>query len=226
MINMAERDFNPNKEKDLEYRRAAIDLRVAIPGIIQSFDPTEQTVVVKPAIRECLVNEGQEIWTDIPPLVDVPIVVPRAGGYALTLPIAPGDECLVVFGDMCMDAWWQSGGTQNQVECRRHDLSDGFAIIGIWSQPHVLPGYSTETAQLRNEAGNAYVEISGATVNIKASTINLEAGVVNVNGNETAFNSTNLSFNGSGSTTIEGKRFLAHTHSGVQTGSGNTGGVA
>lgn len=226
MINMAERDHNPQKEKDLETRRAAIDLRVAIPGIIQSFNPSEQTVEVKPAIRECLVFDGEEQWTDIPLLVDVPIVLPRAGGYSLTMPIKPGDECLVVFSDMCMDAWWQSGGTQNQVECRRHDLSDGFAIIGTWSQPHIIPNYSTGSAQLRNDAGSAVVEISGSTINIRGSAINLEAPNVTVNGATTTVNSTNLKFNGGGSTTIEGKTFLNHQHSGVNAGTSNTGGVA
>lgn len=114
-------------------------------------------------------------------LVDVPIVIPRAGGYALTLPIQAGDECLVVFGDMCMDGWWQSGGVQNQVECRRHDLSDGFAIIGVWSQPRVIPGYSTGSAQLRNDAGSAYVELAGDTINIVGGTVNIKAGRVNIN---------------------------------------------
>lgn len=178
---MAERDYNPNKEKELETRRAAIDLRVAIPGIIQSFDANTQTVVVNPAIRERLVFDGEEEWLNIPLLVDVPIVLPRAGGYSLTMPIKPGDECLVVFSDMCIDAWWQSGGTQNQVECRRHDLSDGFAIIGTWSQPRVISGYSTNSVQLRNDSGSSYVEIAGDTINIKAGTINLNAGRINLN---------------------------------------------
>lgn len=181
MINLNERAPNEERQGRLNERAAAIKTRVAIPGIIQSFDASAQTVTVQPAIREKINNDGTETWTEIPLLVDVPIVIPRAGGYALTLPVKQGDECLVVFGDMCMDGWWQSGGIQNQVECRRHDLSDGFAIVGIWSQPKVLPGYSTSTAQLRNEAGSAYVEIAGGTINIVGDVINLKAGRVNIN---------------------------------------------
>ena len=76
------------------------------------------------------------------------------------------------------DSWIQSsvhswqrypqGGVQNQVECRRHDLSDGFAIIGVWSQPRVIPGYSTGSAQLRNDAGSAYVKIGWLVADRKA----------------------------------------------------------
>ena len=166
----------------MENRRLETKIRCAIPGIIQSFDPEAQTVVVKPALREQLDRDGDLQWIDIPLLVDVPVVLPRAGGYVLTMPIQPGDECLVLFADMCIDGWWQSGGTQNQVDCRRHDLSDGFALIGCWSQPRVIPSYSTNTAQLRNDAGDAYVEISGSDINIVASgNVNIQGATVNIN---------------------------------------------
>ncbi len=163
-------------------REREVDLRVACPGIIRSFDPTEQTVTVQPAIREKRWKaDGTEEWLEIPELVDVPIVFPRAGGYVLTMPVEAGDECLVIFGDACMDAWWQSGGVQNQIDCRRHDLSDGFAIPGPWSQPRTIPGYSTNSAQLRNESGSAYVELAGDTINIVGGTINIKGGTVNIN---------------------------------------------
>ena len=210
MIDLNLRTPNVERQGELDARASAIKMRVCVPGIIQNFDAASQTVTVQPALREKMLVDGDESWIDIPLLVDVPIVVPRAGGYALTLPIKPGDECLVVFGDMCMDGWWQSGGVQNQVECRRHDLSDGFAIIGVWSQPRVISGYSTGSAQLRNESGSAYVELAGDTINIKAGSINIQAGSVDIKAN----------------TTIDGKNFLAHKHSGVMTGGGNTGGVA
>jgi hypothetical protein len=109
-----------------------------------------------------------------------------------------------------MDAWWQSGGVQNQVERRRHDLSDGFALVGFRSQPAVVSGYSAETAQLRNKAGDAYVEISGSTINIVGGNVNISAGSVNIGR----------------STTIDGKSFLPHTHGGVMSGPSDTGGVS
>ena len=58
-----------------------------------------------------------------------------------------------------MDAWWQSGGVQNQIDCRRHDLSDGYCIPGPWSQPRTIPNYSTSSAQLRTESGSSYIEL-------------------------------------------------------------------
>lgn len=175
---------------------ASIDLRVAAPGIIQSVDYGRQTCTVQLAIREQLNHEGDLEWVDIPTLPDVPFFVYSGGGYCLTLPVAPGDECLVVFGDSCMDAWWQNGGVQNQADHRRHDLSDGFAIVGFRSQPNIVRGFSSGSAMLRNNSGSAYIEIAGDAIHIQ-----------------------------SGGTTIDGVPFMGHTHSGVESGGSSTGGV-
>jgi hypothetical protein len=150
--------------------------RVACPGIVQSFNPIEQTVVVQPAIREEIKKaDMSKEWTQLPLLLDVPICFPRAGGYAMTMEVKKGDECLVIFLDSCMDAWWAYGGVQNQIEKRRHDLSDAVAIFGIWSQPHRLTNYSTNSCQLRNDSGTTYIELKGNDVNIVADKVNISA---------------------------------------------------
>lgn len=176
MPKMNERTMNIGELYSQLKDSIGFDLRVAAPGIIESVDYKRQTCTVQLAIREKLNYDGNLEWVEIPTLLDVPFFVYSGGGYCLTLPIQPGDDCLVVFGDMCMDAWWQSGGVQNQIERRRHDLSDGFAIVGFRSQPQIVIGYSSGTAQLRNAAGSAYIEISGDNINIVAS------GTITING--------------------------------------------
>lgn len=170
--------------KDELYRRIledfAANLRCAMPGIIQAFDVDTQTATVQCAIREKIAQDdlGQK-WIDIPLLLDVPICIPRAGGFALTLPVKQGDECLVVFADMCIDAWFSNSGVQNQIEKRRHDLSDAFAVLGVWSQPRVLPNYSADSAQLRNEAGTVHIDLKENEIDIIAPTVKING--LNVN---------------------------------------------
>lgn len=151
-----------------EAQRAALDgrqarIRTAMPGIVTAVDLVKQTVSVQPAIQ------GQQDYPDgstesvnLPMLVDVPISWPRAGGFALTFPIKVGDEVLVVFGDRCIDAWWQSGGIGAPLEPRMHDLSDAFAVLAPASQPKAqqLVNVSSNSVQLRNLAGTAYLEIT------------------------------------------------------------------
>ena len=126
-------------------------IRVALPGIIQSFDPASQTCTVQPAIREKVRNDnGTTTDTDLPLLLDLPVVLPRTKKFALTFPVEAGDECLVVFADNCINAWFSSGGVQNQEERRRHDLSDGFAIVGVGSLAASVGDYLEDGIQLRS----------------------------------------------------------------------------
>lgn len=96
-------------------------IHVAVPGEVVSFDTSSRTAVIQPTIRR---------WrkTEIPPLLlDVPVFFP--GG--ILFDVSPGDGCLVVFADHCIDAWFQNGGVSTPVSARMHDLSDGFAFVGF-----------------------------------------------------------------------------------------------
>lgn len=181
-------------------------IRVAIPGIVTKVNADRQTVNVQAAIREKINIDGNDEWVEIPELQEVPLFVNRGGNYALTLPVKVGDECLVVFADMCIDAWWQSGGIQNQIERRRHDLSDSFAIVGFTSQAKKLPNYSTSTAQLRTLDGSSYIELSAGQINI--------VGNVHIQGTLVT----------SGDTIAAGISLDTHTHGGVTGGPSSTGG--
>ena len=166
------RSINEILDSELELYKALADsikssIRVAIPGIIQSFDAITQTCVIQPAIREKVTNSDYSTtWTNLPLLLDVPIVIPKAGNFVLTMPITKGDECLIFFSDMCIDGWFSLGNVQNQLEKRRHDLSDCFAILGISSQPNVIQNYSTNSAQLRTLDGTQYIELKDDEINI------------------------------------------------------------
>lgn len=181
------------------------NLRVAIPGIIQSYNATTQTASVQLAIMEKINMSGNLTWENISTLVDVPIMFPRGGGFSITFPVTKGTECLVIFSDMCIDGFWQSGGVGNlQPDKRRHDLSDGLAIITGISQPNKLTNVSTANLQIRSDDGGTLVDIAKGSIGLTATNV--------------AINSTNV--------TIAGKNFLSHTHSGVQSGESTTGGVA
>lgn len=226
-------------------RNAAYSLRVAMPGVIVDFNATAQTCSIDLAIQDRVVLNGKTQYLQIPRLLDVPVVLPRAGGFTLTMPIKAGDECLVVFADMCINAWWASGnaadgkggyiGTQHE-RPRRHDFSDAFAIVGCWNQKRVISNYNTSAAQLRSDDGNTVIELGKSEVTVTAQTVTVNSTDATVNAtdkvtvsgtNEVSIESTTLvNVNGSGHTTIEGKDWLTHTHTGVQSGSSDTGPVA
>lgn len=136
-------------------------LWTALPCIVNSVNLTEMTIEAQPTIQGSITDEkGVVTFVNMPLLVDVPICFPSAGGFILTLPIKAGDEVLVILASRCIDAWWQSGGIQKPMESRMHDLSDGFAVPGPRSLPKKVSSISSTGAQLRNDAGTTYVEIS------------------------------------------------------------------
>lgn len=110
-------------------------IHVAIPCVVQAFNFEKQIVDVQPTIRERIIQEGGQItYVNYPLLINVPVVFQQAGDYSMTFPIKKDDECLVIFSDLSIDNWWESGNVQNPVEQRRHDLSDGMAIFGLKNQ--------------------------------------------------------------------------------------------
>jgi protein gp138 len=139
------------------------NIHTAIPGIIQSFDAGKQTATVKPAIKRIWVDNGP---MDLPDCVDCPVQFPRGGFGVLTFPVTAGDECLLVFSERAIDNWYSSGGAQEPSEYRLHDLSDGFAIVGVSSLGKVIKDFATDAVEIRTldgktrirlEAGMAYV---------------------------------------------------------------------
>ncbi|HFP9350342.1 Gp138 family membrane-puncturing spike protein [Klebsiella michiganensis] len=214
-------------------------MRVALPGIIQSFDPDAVTAVVQPTIRYIeRDNDGNTSTQDYPLLVDVPVVFPRGGGCTLTFPVKEGDECLVIFADRCIDFWWQSGGIQEPVDGRMHDLSDAFCIVGPQSQAKKISGISTTSAQLRTDDGSAFIEVSagGDITATTAGNATINAPEIILNGNVTINGNLSQGMGESGGAatmhgpvtvtndvTAGGKSLMTHTHGGVEHGNDSTG---
>lgn len=215
-------------------------LRVAMPGIIQSFDPDAVTAVVQPAIKGAEKDEsGAEVSVNLPLLVDVPVVFPRGGGCTLTFPVKAGDECLVIFADRCIDFWWQSGGIQEPVDERMHDLSDAFCIVGPQSQAKKIGGISTTGAQLRTDDGSAFIEVAagGDITATTAGSATINAPEIVLNGNVTINGNLSQGMGERGGTatmhgpvtvtndvTAGGKSLMTHMHGGVEHGNDSTGG--
>ncbi|MGE2951288.1 Gp138 family membrane-puncturing spike protein [Klebsiella pneumoniae] len=186
-------------------------MRVSIPGIIQSFDPDAVTAVVQPAIKGAEKDEsGAEVSVNLPLLVDVPVVFPRGGGCTLTFPVKAGDECLVIFADRCIDFWWQSGGIQEPVDERMHDLSDAFCIVGPQSQAKKIGSISTSAVELRSDDGETKLSLNPASGAINGTA----PGGFNLNGLK-ILSDGRLQL-------VDGSIVDKHTHGGVESGGSST----
>ncbi|RJT44651.1 translation initiation factor IF-2 [Rahnella woolbedingensis] len=224
-----------------------------MPGIIRSFDPETVTCDVDIAIIAKLTKPGtvsedcQYESVRYPILTDLPVIFPRGGGVTLTFPLKEGDECLIVFSSRSIDFWWQNGGVQERADSRVLDISDAFVIPGPQSQTKKISGISTSAVQLRTDDAGAYVELNPGNhaINLKTSgnltaqaagSITVTAPTITLNGDVTINGNLSQGMgDGGGAATMlgpitvtndvtaGGKSLQNHVHSGVQTGSGQTG---
>jgi hypothetical protein len=164
------------------------DLHTHIPGIIDSYNQSAQTVTVYPAIMRVFRDKGP---VALPKLVDVPIGFPGGGDFALTFPVKRGDECLLHFSEKCIDSWWERGGVQPPACYRTHDLSDAFAELGYRSKPRAISDASTSAVELRSlsnaskvsidDGGNVVVNATGSVTVSASGNANVSGGLVCLN---------------------------------------------
>jgi hypothetical protein len=160
--------------------------------LTEDLNPVTQTVTVQIAIQEQVRTDTGPQWWDIPPIIKVPILIPRGGGFSITLPLKKGDEGLLIFCDTCFDFWWVNGqnnapvaqntgtasGSQRQNEVRRHHVHDCGFLPGGYSQPNVLSNYATASMQVRSDDGAAIIDVAAAGVTVTAQNVALVAPTV------------------------------------------------
>ena len=103
-------------EREALKRDFFMSLHCALPGNVVSFDAEKQTAETQPAVKVGSMS--------YPILADVPVFMP------VPFEVHPGDACLVVFADIDIDAWFETGEPQEPKSARKHALSDGFAFVG------------------------------------------------------------------------------------------------
>lgn len=198
---------------------ALAEVNVCLPGEVVAYDGT--TATVRPAIPKQLAN-GASLAP--PQIVRVPVCWPIAdGGRAMvTVPLKPGDPVKLTFSQRSLENWL-SGSDQAPDDPRQFDLSDCFA------SPVMRPGITADPENVTVQYGSGSFKIAPSgdmTIDAPSLTINAPTtvtrlltyteGMVGSGGDQTAAITGDVVANGVSLTT--------HTHSGVQSGSDNSGG--
>jgi hypothetical protein len=135
---------------------SALKLNCHRIGTIVSFDSTKQTASVQIA---ALAVFGDKT-VPYPVLTQCPVFVPSGGNGCLTMPVSPGDSCLVLFNDRDIDNWYESGAVTAPNTARTHDLSDGLVIVGFRHQANPIVDYSVDV-EMRHGTAIVGLEDSG-----------------------------------------------------------------
>ena len=201
-------------------------------GEIVSFNPSTQTAEVQ--VKMTLVRNGEIM--SYPLLIDCPCVVLCGSQGRVTFPISAGDSCLVLFNDRDIDNWYSGGQSMPPRTDRNHAFSDAIALVGIHNKQNQISDYLNNGTELKYGSstiklesnkvtvtnGTAKIELSGGTVTITASSVVVDAPTTTFSGAVAITGAASIS----GGLTVQGKDIGPnHTHSGVQNGPYNTGGV-
>ncbi|HBG77247.1 MAG TPA: hypothetical protein DDW84_00145 [Phycisphaerales bacterium] len=216
-------------QEAIQFDRFMLGVNTAIPAVIISFDTTTRLAKVRPAIALKIVQPDKVEFINLPIIENVPVCLPhsRSAGLYLTVPICPGDECLLIFSQRAIDNFVELGGivtppvgNSPATSCvRHHDLTDAICIPGIITMPQTLTGWNNSAIEVRSGNGATKVSVYADKVDVQTTTVNIIAGDVNVTGD--------IHVTGGIDTTgdvVAGTISLkSHLHSGVQPGGGNTG---
>lgn len=118
-----------------------LNLNVCLPGKIVSYNAENQYADVQIQLLKKYTDFSTEPHPVIP---NVPVRHPRAaGGNAfIHMPVAVGDDVLLVFSQRSLDNWktqnipvvGQNGGVDTN-DTRKHHITDAFAILGGSAMP-------------------------------------------------------------------------------------------
>lgn len=194
---------------DRSGRNNAFGLRCGMPGVVEAYDPTRQMVSVS-MVQPEVTDDGEVL--PVPVIVDVPVLWPGGGGAVMTFPLKVGDTGWLSFADRDISGWV---ATREQGETpdsdRLHALTDAVfepcfsQVASNGLDVSILFGASSITISPTGVIG-----LSSAAGVVVTGPLTVTGPVV--------FNSSSVQ--------MAGRNFLTHTHSGVQTGAGATGGVS
>lgn len=154
---MSERvqDFNDVLIKII--RKEVGNIHTSIPAIVEEYDVSKLTAVVKPLIRKRY-EDGDTLA--MPRIYNVPIIFPRTNNFSFTFPINKGDQVLLVFSERSLDEYLFLGGEQTPQDPRAFDLSDAIAIPGL---------FPFEQGNLPSNNDDVQIAYKSTSITIKAN---------------------------------------------------------
>lgn len=145
------------------------DVHVALPAIVQKYDPKKQVVDVQPALKK---KYSDGTVTNLPLISNVPVQFPRSGMGYLHIPLKKNDYVMLVFQERSIDNFMLKGGVVDPEDFRKHHLADAVALAGFWPQGSELEGEADKVDLVNGEAMVRLLEDGKTLIGKKGNTPN------------------------------------------------------
>lgn len=103
------------------------DIHVSLPAKIESYDA--QKLKAKVTLLQKKELDGEKVT--IPPIIECPVKVFRAGSFIIRPPYKKGDTVQVVFSESALDKILITGNPEDPQLKRKHSLDDAIVVGGL-----------------------------------------------------------------------------------------------
>lgn len=153
-------------------------IRTALPGLVDSFDPVTQTATVRTSIATWRIDPDTDEPVAYFPeaTTNAPVLYPGGGGWSLRFPIEAGDRCTLLVAERSIDEWMATGGRVAPQDLgRRFDLTDAIVIPGLRPAADPLADFDADSLEIVHENGTVLRLNPDGTVYLGNSTVDLVA---------------------------------------------------
>jgi hypothetical protein len=131
------------------------NLHIAKPGKILVFYQEKQRADIQITIQCKL---GDRV-AEYPIILDCPVKITRGGGGYLNIPFKKDDPCMVFFADRDLSLW-KKGQFNIPATKRKHNITDGFCIVGFASLQELVDDYDN-SLMLKYQDAKVGIEENG-----------------------------------------------------------------
>lgn len=201
------------------FRNLMMNTDDMLPATVVSYDDETNRAVIKPLVM-MVSTEGQRISRA--PVQNIPVFRFGGGGFFIRAPVKPGDFGWLKANDRDISLIFQRGGLEDEPNTHRMKTFSDAMFFPDSVKGWLIDGKNIDALVIQSLDGSVCLSLHGDKAVIDAPAFEVNAPEIALNGNVTVTgNSTSVG----GTMTHNGKNIGAnHQHSGVQPGSGNTGG--
>jgi len=208
------------------------NIHTCLPGKILKTDGSVCSVqiILKRKVRK---SDGKIVDESRPIIEDCPLMFLNVKNFAISLPVQPGDECLVFFSERDIDNWYDTGQEKSIRTLRKFNLSDGFVLPAVASKPKKLENYSSSDLEIRmkNNQSKIIIKENGDIELTNQTKITLKSPEIILDGETKVTKGLTVEevieckqdIKALGDVVASAVSLKNHLHSGVQTGASNTG---
>lgn len=145
-----------------------LDIHTAIVGRIENYDSKTQLANIQPVLKRALRSKDGAIKEEeLPLLLEVPVLFPRAGEFFISLPLKKGDFVQVIFNEVAVQNFLDESAPQTVSE-RRFTLDGAVAIPGSLPPSKTLTGAHKDNLVIGRDGG-AQIHLDGHNIKLGSS---------------------------------------------------------